>query len=489
MKSLKKALLLILSLVLIFGIYLVFNTLNFKSTQINYNPSEVIEVNTSSKNNFSRAIKIKTISPENEIDFDSIQFYQFTDFIKKTYPLVDSLLEKKTFNSFSFLYKWRGSNAGLKPIILMAHTDVVPVIEENRKNWKHDSFGGEIIKDTIWGRGTIDNKVGVIGILESLELLLKDNFSPKRSIYIALGHDEEIGGLNGSKMIAKYLNEEKIEAEFILDEGGSIVQKLIPSIEKDVALIGLAEKGFVSLELSVSLEGGHSSMPEKETAIDVLSNAIVKLKQKPFPSKISHPIESFIRNLGPEMPFLNKLVFANKSIFKSIITGIYEKSSSGNALVRTTTSPTIFNSGVKENIIPQSASATINFRIIPGETTASVVERVNHVVNDKRIAIKLGDFMSEPSSVSSTESFGYKTIHRTISEIYPTALVAPYLVVGGTDSRHFSAVSNNIYRFSPIKLNKGNIKSFHGLNERMAVSDFETSIRFYHQLIKNSTSR
>ena len=489
MKSLKKVLLLLVSVILVFGIYLVFNTLNFKSTQINSEPIEVIELNSSSLENFSKAIKIKTISPENAIDFDSIQFQHFTSFLKNTYPLADSLLEKKTFNSYSFLYKWRGSDLSLKPIILMAHLDVVPVIKENLTSWKHDPFSGEIINDIFWGRGTIDNKVGVVGIMESLELLLKDGFLPKRSIYIVLGHDEEIDGLNGSKTIAQYLKKEKIEAEFVLDEGGNIVQKLIPGIEKDVALIGIAEKGYVSLELSVSLEGGHSSMPEKETAIDVLSNAIVKIKQNPFPTTISPPIEGFIKYLGPEMPFTTKLAFANKSIFKSIITGIYEESASGNALVRTTTSPTIFNSGVKDNIIPLSASATINFRIIPGETIATVVDRINQVINDERITIKKGESITEPSKVSSTNSYGYKTLHKTISEIYPTALVAPYLVVGATDSRHFNDISDNIYRFSPVKINQGNIKSFHGLNERLPVNVFENSIRFYHQLIKNSTSK
>lgn len=489
MNLFKKTLLLLVSILLIFAAYLVFKTLTFKSTQLNSDPIEVLEVNASSKENFSKAIKIKTISPENSIDFDSIQFQHFTNFLKDTYPLVDSLLEKKLFSSFSHLYKWQGSDSSLKPIVLMAHLDVVPVINKNKANWKQDPFGGEIINNTIWGRGTIDDKVGVIGILESLELLLKDGFTPKRTVYVAFGHDEEIGGLNGASKIAQYLKEENIEAEFVLDEGGSIVQDLIPGIKEDVALIGIAEKGFVSLELSVSIEGGHSSMPAKETAIDVLANAIVKLKQNPFPAVISPPIEEFIVNLGPEMPFVNKLVFANKSIFGSLITGIYEESASGNALVRTTTSPTIFNSGVKDNIIPLSASSIINFRIIPGETIATVTNRVDQIINDERITIKPGAFVSEPSKVSSTSSFGYKTIHKTVSEIYPSALVAPYLVVGATDSRHFNAISDNIYRFSAIKINKKNIKSFHGLNERIPVSDFENSIRFYHQLIINSTSK
>lgn len=488
MKLLKKIILVTLSIIILFVSYLVFNTLNFKSTQIEYAPAGAIEIDPSSKQNFSKALQIKTVSPENPIDFDSIQFQNFASFLTTTYPLVDSLLDKKTFNSYSFLYEWKGSDQTLKPIVLMAHLDEVPVIEENLPNWKHDPFGGEIINDTIWGRGAIDNKNGVIGIMESLELLLKDGFTPNRSILVSFGHDEEIGGEKGAKTIAQYLKEENIEASFVLDEGGSIVQDLIPDIAEDVALIGIAEKGFVSLELGVQIEGGHSSMPEKETAIDVLAQAILKLKKNPFPATISPPLEGFIESLGPEMPFINKMVFANASLFKSVIAGIYSGSASGNALVRTTTSPTIFNSGVKDNIIPLSANAIINFRVIPGETIDYVVDRVEQIINDERVKVTTGAFISEASKVSSTNSFGYTTLQKTISEIYPNALVAPNLVIGATDSRHFKDVSDDIYRFSPFKINQDNIKSFHGLNERLPVSDFEDSIRFYYQLIKNSTA-
>lgn len=488
MKRLKKTILFLTAVLVIFIAYLLINTFSFPSLQLHTDPIKALDIKSTSIENFSNAIKIKTVSPENEVDFDSIQFQAFSKFLKTTYPLSDSILEKKTFNSFSFLYKWKGTDTSLKPIVLMAHLDVVPVIEENLPDWKHDPFGGETINDTVWGRGTIDDKVGVIGIMESLELLIKEDFKPRRSIYVVLGHDEEIGGLRGAKTIGAFLKEEKVEAEFVLDEGGSIVQKMVPGIEKDVALIGIAEKGFVSLKLSIKLEGGHSSMPEKETAIDVISNAVVKLKNTPFPATISPPIEGFIKYLGPEMPFVNKLVFANQSIFSSVITSIYEKTASGNALVRTTTSPTVFNSGVKDNIIPQAASATVNFRVIPGETIETVTTRVKQLIDDNRISITQGEFNSNPSKVSSTHSFGFKTLKKTISEIFPEVLVTPYLVVGATDSRHFNDISDNIYRFSAITLNKGNIKSFHGLNERLPVSDFENSIRFYHQLIKNSTS-
>jgi carboxypeptidase PM20D1 len=482
----KKAILILFALLLFFALYLLFNTFNFKSVQVEHDQVSLFNINNNSIKNFSSAIQIKTVSPENEKDFDSTAFIKFSNFLHHTYPLTDSILEKKTFNSFSFLYKWEGSNSNLKPIVLMAHLDVVPVIKENLIDWKNNPFGGEIINDTIWGRGTIDDKVAVIGIMESIERLLKLDFKPKRSIYIAFGHDEEIGGLKGAKTIADYLKQQNVKAEYVLDEGGSITQEMVPGLKKDVALIGIAEKGFLSLELSIKLNGGHSSMPDKETAIDVLSEAITKLKKNRFPATISKPIEEFIANLGPEMPFMTKLAFANNTIFKSVIVGTYEKSASGNALIRTTTAPTIFKSGVKENIIPQFASATINFRIIPETTIASVISYVKKTINDERVILKANNFSSEPSKVSSTKSFGYETVSKTISQIYPKTLISPYLVVGATDSRHFEDISDNIYRFLPIKLNKGNIKSFHGINENISVNDFKNSIHFYTQLIKNS---
>ena len=482
----KLSFLMILFVVLLLS-FLLFNTFRAKSKQMVVSVIEKPTLNSNILHNFSNAIRIKTVSPENTIDFDSIQFQNFNDFLISTYPLTDSLLNHKVFNKFSHLYYWEGSASHLKPIILIGHLDVVPVIEENMTHWKQDPFEGEIVNDTLWGRGTIDDKVGVIGIMEAVEALLKDGFQPKRSIYLSMGHDEEIGGERGAKAIAAYLDNLEVRAEFILDEGGSLTSGMVPGIDKDVALIGIAEKGSVSLQLSIQIEGGHSSMPGKETAIDVLAEAIHKLKSQPFPASISPPIEGFLTYLGPEMPFINKMAFANKAIFEKMIIGVYEASASGNALVRTTTSPTIFNSGVKDNIIPLSAKATVNFRIMTGSSVAEVKERVRSVVDDERIKISEGNFNTEPSKVSSTEVPSFKLIYQTIAEIYPDVLVSPYMVVGATDARHFGKLSDQIYRFLPIRINKSNVKSFHGLNERIAVKDFENSIHFYSQLIKNAT--
>jgi len=488
MKSLKKFFLYVLILLVIAIAYILVNTFTAKSQQLTVEPVEKIDISSTSINNFTKAIQIRTISPENIQEFDSLQFDKFNDFLKTTYPLTDSLLDHKTFNSYSHLYHWKGSNAQLKPVILLGHIDVVPVIEENKVYWKEDPFGGLIKQDTIWGRGSIDDKIGVIGIMEAVEHLLSQGFMPERELYIALGHDEEISGVQGAKTMAAYLKSEGVVAEYIMDEGGTIASGMVPGIDKDVALIGTAEKGFVSLELSVEIEGGHASMPAKETSIDVLSNAIAKLKKNPPPATLSGPIEGFIDFMGPEMPFVNKMAFANKSIFKKMIIGIYQSFPEGNALVRTTTSPTIFNSGVKENVIPLSAKAVVNFRIISGSSVEEVVGHVKNVINDERIKIGKKAFMSEPSKVSDIESVGFKKISKSIGEIYPEALVSPFLVVAATDARHYEDISDQIFRFLPIRINKSNVNSLHGLNERIAVSEVEDGIRFYVQLIKNSGS-
>ena len=486
MKVIKKLFLLIFGVLIIFICYLFFNLFSFESKQLVVKAVSKIEINDIAITHLSEAIQIKTISTENPEDLNLSEFEKFNKYLESTYPLADSLLQKKHINNFSHLYTWKGSDELLKPIILMGHLDVVPVL--NKSEWKEDPFEGIIKDGVIWGRGTMDDKVNIIGILEATEELLKKGFLPQRTIYFAFGHDEEIGGDFGAAAIAKYLETQNITAEFVLDEGSVITQGLIPGIEKDVALIGIGEKGSLSIELSAKIEGGHSSMPSKETAIDVISNAISKLKSNPFPARLSKPLNGFIQYLGPEMKFPNNLVFANAGIFEGIITDIYEKTSSGNAMVRTTTSPTIFNAGVKDNVIPQSASATLNFRILPGETVETVKQRIVTIINDDRILVKEGGFNSDPSFVSSAETASFDVLHKSIKEIYGDILVAPTLVIAATDSKHYKNISENIYRFIPIHVHKENIKSIHGINERISTEDFKDVIRFYRQIIMNSTT-
>lgn len=480
----KKFLLALGLLLLLFLAFLAFRTVTFKSRQLAIAPVEKTEISDSAKFHLSQAIQIKTVSPENPSDFDSAQFQNFLQFLQQTYPLAQEKLAPKRFRDFSLLYKWQGSETNLKPVILMGHLDVVPVAEESIKDWQAAPFGGEIKNGSIWGRGAIDDKMSVIGILEAVEMLLKQGFQPKRTIYLAFGHDEEVGG-KGARTIVKELQAQDVQAEFVLDEGYAITQKLVPGLETDVALIGISEKGFASLELSTKIEGGHSSMPKNETAIDVISRALVKLREKPFNPQITPPVQEFIKYLGPEMPAFQKFAFANAWLLEPVILKTYQKTPSGNALVSTTMAPTIFQSGIKENVIPAQATAVVNFRILPGTTINGIISHVKTVIADDRIHIKVKDFSSEASPVSSSEALGYQQLNKTIKQIFPNTLTSPSMVLAATDGRFYSAVSPNVYRFLPYKINKANINSFHGVNEKISVPEFEDAIRFYTQLLKN----
>ncbi|MCD4692740.1 MAG: M20 family peptidase [Calditrichales bacterium] len=484
-RNIKRILLIMTGLILVIIFVLLFNTIRFKSKQLQTTPIPKVDVSKNAVIHLSQSIQFKTISYENITQFDSVPFLKFLDFLKKTYPQINTTLEKRLINNYNILYKWNGKNPNKKSIILTAHYDVVPVEKSTLNQWIEKPFGGKIDDSFIWGRGTMDDKLAVIGIMEAIKMLLNEGFKPEKTIYIAFGYDEEIGGLNGAKKIVELLKHNNVRAEFVLDEGLCITRKIV-DIEKDVALIGLSEKGYLSVELSLDYEGGHASMPQKETTIDILAQAIVKLRVNQPQSRICEPVEKLMEYIGPEMSFTQKLFLSNRWLFEGVILNMYAATPTGNSLIRTTTAPTIFKSGIKDNILPTSASATLNFRILPGETVEDVISHIKDVIDDERIIISLGDIKSNPSPVSSTESFGFKVVEKTIKQIFPDILVSPSLVNGATDSRHYATISDDVYRFSPQTVTTEDLPRFHGINERLNIEDFKDCCRFYYQLIKNS---
>lgn len=483
----KKLLLGIFILLLLFIAYLFYNVYNFKSNQLQVDPVEITPIPEGAVDRFVEAISIRTISFEDEADFDSTQFRKFNEFLEGYYPLAHSNLEHTIFSEFSHLFHWRGKDSNLKPIILMAHIDAVPIATPAA--WSVHPFTAGLVNDTIYGRGAMDCKFGVLGLMESTEQLLREGFVPDRDIYISLGHDEEVSGGRGARKIAQYLKDKGIDPHFVLDEGMAITKGMIPGITGETAVIGIAEKGYLSLELTVAMAGGHSSTPEKESSIDVLSKAVSQVKSNPCPRILNPVLQAFMDKTGPEMDAKAKFVFANSKIFKSLILGEMEKSNSGNASVRTTTSPTIFEAGIKDNVIPTSARAVINFRIIPGETIDDVIAHVNKVVDDERVQVEILNEGFNPSPVSPVDNAQYESIERSIKQIFPDMKTTPNLVLGATDSRHFTILTNNIYRFSPFKISPENLTCFHGINERVPRSEFEEGIRFYRQMIKNGSSQ
>jgi carboxypeptidase PM20D1 len=482
----KKIFRLLLGLIVVLLIIIIIKTILFTSKQVNTESVVQPDFRKESADNLSKAVTFPTISYTPDSPVDTSAFEGYHRFLSEAYPLIHSKLKKETFSDFSLLYTWQGKDLTLKPVILCAHMDVVGAEDPNL--WTKPPFSGENDGTFIWGRGTLDDKAEMISILEAVEKLLAENFQPVRTIYLAFGHDEEILGLKGAAVIASALKARGVNAEYVLDEGYAVTKGIVPMISKPVALIGTSEKGYLSVNLSVMLAGGHSAYPKKETSMTVLVKALNNIINNQMKAEISEPINDFIRYIGPEMPFYAKAIFANKWLFKGVILKIYQGSSTSNALVSTTTALTIINAGSKDNVIPLKADAVVNFRILPGETTADVMEHLKNVISDERVIITEQEGFSNPKSVSPVNVFGFKTILTTIRQVYPEALAAPTMVVVGTDSKHYTDVSKNIYNFAPIVLTSEDLARTHGLNERNKIEDFIRGIFFYYQLIKNSNN-
>lgn len=479
---LKKIFLVILSFVIILAATILVRTLSLNSKQLVIAPVEKVTIPDEVALRLSEAIQIRTISYEDSQNSHEAAFDSLHAFLSEEYPLVDSLLTKETINRFGLLYFWQGTDPDLKPAILCAHQDVVPVEADK---WDFPPFSGIIQDGFIHGRGSLDDKLSVLGILEATEILLREGFTPERSWYFAFGFDEELMGQEGAVKIVEHLKDKGVEAEFVLDEGLVVTEDMVPGIEKPVALIGVSEKGYLTVELSVEAEGGHSSMPAKDNAITILSKAISKIQGNPFKPEISPPVELFLDHIGPEAAFALKMASANRWIFESVVIGSYQATPAGSALVTTTISPTIFKAGIKENIIPTEARAIINLRLLPGMSFENVLAHFKKSVNDERVNMKITGFPKEASPVASLENPGYLTIEKTIRQVFPEAIVAPSLVLATTDSRYYSPISANIYKFLPVQLFKKDIDGIHGVNEKLSVEGYKDCIRFYYWLLKN----
>ena len=288
--------------------------------------------------------------------------------------------------------------------------------------------------------------------------------------------------------MAKRFKQRGITPEFVLDEGLVVTRGLVPMTKVPVALIGTSEKGYVTLQLMVECEGGHSSTPAHETAISLLTRALQKVTSNRPDARICPSVDEFMSFLGPEVDLGPRFLFANRWLLKPVILSIYTHTSSGNALVRTTTAPTMLQAGIKENVLPHNASATINFRILPGESSDDIMNRVKKVVDDERITISKLSGIKEPAPVSPTNTWGFETIHRSIRQEFPETLVVPSLMLASSDSRHFSMVCKNIYRFAPYQFTRDDMARIHGRNERISKESYKSCIRFYYRLIKNCNS-
>ena len=402
-----------ISLILLLGIIIILSVVLIKTFTAKPWPSSkaeaLITLPDSAVAHMSQAIQIATVSPEDTTHIDTLHFNQFKIFLEKSYPLIHQHLAKTIIKNYSYVFEWKGSDTTLHPVILMAHYDVVPVEPSAIKLWTVKPFGGEIKNETIWGRGAVDDKSNVISILEATEALLAKSFKPKRTVLLCFGHNEESTGA-GATAIVEYLKSKHITADLVVDEGGEITTDKLKDIKRPVAMIGVAEKGYVTFELSVEKPGGHSSKPVQETSIDILAKALYKLRSTQMPSRITPPVQEFLNRIsGSSDELMKKIALNNMWLFESKVKDILALTPEGNAMTRTTIVPTILESGVRENVIPTNAKAMVNSRILTGETAKDVQDFIAKTINDDRVKIKIsGDFFTNPSPATDIHSKAFK---------------------------------------------------------------------------------
>ena len=432
---------------------------------------------------FSQAIQIPTISYDDRSQFDQQAFEDFHQFLNQAYPLVAQHAQLSKIAGYSLVYHLQGQNSALKPVLYMGHMDVVPIEPATENAWQQAPFSGAVADGVIWGRGTIDDKVSVVALMEALELYLQQGLQPQRSLYFAFGHDEEAGG-EGAKAIAQYFAEQNIQFEFILDEGGVVTDGIVPGASQRVALVGVAEKGFVNFKLTVKGEGGHSSQPPDHTAAGILAQAIVAVENHPFAAKLDF-FQMMFDKIGFSMPLSSRLPLANLWLLSPVVEQALLAAPSSAASARTTTAVTMLQGSNKSNVLPTIATAVVNFRILPGDTVDSIRAHLIKVIDNPQVQIE-SELANEASAVSPTNSLGFSLIESTIRRLDDQVLVSPYLVLGATDSRHFQALSDNIYRFMMVSLNPTTLKQFHGVNEQIKVKDYLQAIQFYYAMVKQS---
>lgn len=474
--------------VLALGGVMVFNTLQIPAPAPAAVAGAPVEVDAElAAARLGEAVRFQTVSYASGAPIDTAAFRGFHDFLARSFPNAHAAMRREIVSELSLLYTWPGADTTLEPVVLMGHMDVVPVPPENRADWMHDPFSGAIADGYVWGRGTLDDKTTVLAILEAVEILVSKGVVPQRTVYLTFGHDEEVGGRYGARAMVDTLVARGVKPALVLDEGGVMSSGLLPGISGTAAVVGIAEKGYLSLRLKSKAEGGHSSMPPERTAVGALGRAIASLEENPFPTSLAGPPRQMFEAMAPYLPFGQRMVLANLWITAPIVEQMSLKTSSGAAMIRTTIAPTILSAGVKDNVLPPEAMAVVNFRILPGETQESVIARVREVIADTMISVEPTDSArTDPSPVSDTRSAAYQLIANTIRTLAPGEQipVLPYLVMGGTDAKYWGDHSDRVFRFLAVRLGEGDQARIHGVNERLAVTEYANAVGFFARLMQ-----
>ncbi|MDR0696839.1 MAG: M20/M25/M40 family metallo-hydrolase [Christensenellaceae bacterium] len=430
----------------------------------------------------SGAVQFETVTLTNPLSETDV-FFKLQEYIEKCYPCIFERAKKTLINRYSVIYVVEGTDKDLLPIAMLAHQDVVPAPIEG---WIVPPFSGEIKDGYVYGRGSQDMKSQMIASLEGLEILLKDGFIPKRTIYFCFGHDEELRGTEGAKQISKYLQDKGIRFEYVLDEGGTILDGKMLGIDNKIALIGICEKGYADFILEVEKPGGHASSPTRRTAVGLLAEAVYFTELSQRPTFFAKPTKDMFKALAPYMKPIFKFLFVNRDILSPLLRLVLSKAHPmTNSLVRTTITPTMAKGADAPNVLPPRASANINCRINTGETIELIHKHIKKVVG-KNVKVRIDDGSVNPSEVSDITSPGYNILKKTIAEVYNGYITAPFLFIAATDSKHYYPLSKNVYRFTPFEKTEDDASRIHGINERQDINALAVGVEFYIRLYQNS---
>ncbi|MFD1630509.1 M20/M25/M40 family metallo-hydrolase [Pseudopedobacter beijingensis] len=509
----KKLILIILILILILAGILIIKTITYPFVKIKdeeKSAQPIVEsVSDSALYRFSQGIKIPTVSVGELGVFNFEPFEQLVTYLKSAYPEVHRNTQQYTVNNgFGHVYIWKGKNSSLKPILFLSHIDVVtpgdapvknetsdnifqpqdkplPSPTEIAKEWEYGPFSGAVAGGRIYGRGTMDMKGMLFSLMESMTALMKSGFVPERDIYLALGCDEEVGGLRGAKKIAEDFKSKGLTFDAVFDEGGVVMQKgALDGVNTDVALIGLAEKGFLSAKIKVNGLGGHSSIPPLQSAIGKAAVIMQRLETEQMKPTLTPLIKDFFQNVGGEMPFTSRMAIANTWLLEPILLKQLTKTNTTNALIRTTTALTMMKGSDGTNVLSPQVEFVVNFRILPGNTIEEVKKHIAKACEGFDTEVEEIDNTRKASKVSPTNARGYKIIAKTIKSIYPDALITPYLTLGGTDSYKYEIVSDNVYRFIPFAINNYEQQSIHSTNEYISIENYGRMIKYFGSIMK-----
>ncbi len=447
-------------------------------------PSVPFDLNAAAAH-LGEAVRIQTVSHQDPAANDASQWSALHAWLASTYPHFAAAAKREDVPGTSALvWTWRGSDTSLPPAILMAHQDVVPVDPATLGAWKQPPFSGALADDAVWGRGSVDDKASLVSLMEAGEALAASGFKPRRTVILVSGHDEEAGGA-GARAAAALLQARGVHALYALDEGSAVLEDH-PVTKGPAALIGVAEKGYATLRITARGAGGHSSAPPKEDAALAVAEAVVRIAGKPHPLRYGGLADAMMRGLAPATPFMTRLVIANPWLFGPVLKGQFAASPQGAAMLHTTLAPTMLEGSPKDNVLPEVATARINYRILPGDTSQAVMDRATAAVRGLPVTLAFEPTPREPSPVSSATSEGWRQVTGALAGSYggKPPPIAPTLVIAATDSRSMSGVAQDVYRLQPIAFRLADTEMIHGVNENLRLTDLKRMIDFYARLIR-----